>query len=674
MSQLTTLLRNQVTESSDYESFYAQQRERNHRYYSLQPMGNEREGYSQYIDPSVFESVEDKKAVYHQTFLSSRQPVRFSGPDHMQSAAMTAYVQKVLRQNKIEDLLPAGWHDAFVGKKMVVWLDWKRNRETVTLQFNGTPTAQANEAIGQLGEIVDVDSTQLESVPIQSLMGQVQYVHNGSVKVQIDKSYVCVELVQPEYAFRDNTQTYARDAGWNSRRMDMSRMALVEWGFDPAMIKNAHLEDATGKSITEQSARTGAPSTTVQARAREPRQANATIYQTRATLAPEDLPDDLAKYLQATDIAMYDIYWTGNDILMWADGTPAIRKIEEMDVYEWSEYKIAHSATGLCTADLECHQQKASSSIKRGVMDNMNLTNNPRWEANTDALRNPEDLYDNPIGGVLETDGVAPGNVLPLAQPQLSPMVFGVLQMLDRDSEARRGMSDLASGMNQGALTNQNADSLIERLSNAGMRRVAMGARDFAATMYGEIMRGIVRLARQHDKSQDQKEAGGQMLVIAPAQWKDDPDLEIDEALTPDEARELAMQLMAMDGRIKSDEELQLLYSMEEKHRLWDTVYELLGVKDATRFLAPPGSPQVKQRMQLRQQQQTAQQQAQQKAAQFQEQVLQDQLDLGWQALNNKIMDTLHDNELDDKKHLTDTYFQRQELALDRMKLLGNPM
>jgi DNA-binding transcriptional LysR family regulator len=65
---------------------------------------------------------------------------------------------------------------------------------------------------------------------------------------------------------------------------------------------------------------------------------------------------------------------------------------------------------------VESSIQKASSSLKRGVLDNMSITNNPRYEANTDGLKDARDLFDNAIGGVIETDGMPVGQIKALEQ------------------------------------------------------------------------------------------------------------------------------------------------------------------------------------------------------------------------------------------------------------------
>lgn len=669
MSSLINLLESQIADSDVNSSQDGEQRERNHRYYAMQPLGNEREGYSQYVDPSVFESVEDKKAVYSESFLSSRQVVRFNGTSQEESAAKSAYVQRVLRANNYTDLFRDGWHDAFVAKRMTVWVDWKRDREEVTLQFMGAPSAQVSQELQQLGEIVSINRDQLQSFPIPSI-GPQQFIHTGLVVVQIDKSYIDLELVQPEYVMRDQNQTYARDAMWNSIRKDMSKLMLINWGFDPDQVDKLDKDYRWGSS-DEDTARKSFEGSQGQSRgSRLGDQEEVTIYKTRTWLTPEDFDgvEGLESFEPEPSAAIYEIYWGHGKVLMWNDGEPAVKIVEEMWVYEWSEFKVSHAANSLCTADVEAHQQKASSGLKRGVMDNMNITNNPRYEANTDGLKDPRDLFDNAIGGVIETDGLPVGQIKALEQPQLSPLVFGVIQMLDRDSEARKGMSELATGMNMGAVNNQNADRMIERLTAAGARRVAMGVRDFANTFLIPMLQCIVKVGMQYDKSQSVMESGGKQIPISPSQWSDDLEMEIEVALTPEEAQNMTMRLLAIDARINADPDMKPLYGLKQKHALWDTVYELMGVKDSTKFLVSPESAEVQQSIQMMQQQaQEAQKKADDQIA-WQKLALQDQLDLGWASLNNKILDVEHDNKLDDKKFVTETVFRGKELQLEQQQ------
>ena len=606
MSSIITLLEDQITESDTTESLVGQQRERNHRYYALQPLGNEQEGRSQYIDPAVFGSVEDKKSVYSESFLSSRQVVRFNGPNKDESDAKTAYVQGVLKNNNYTEIFRDGWHDAFVAKRMTVWVDYRKDSEEVTLNFTGAQSQAVNQQLAQMGEILNVNRDGLQSHPIPSI-GQQQFVHTGTLVVEVDKSYIALDLIQPEYVMRDPTQTYSRDALWNSARMDVSRMMLVDQGFDPDFVAKLDLDYRWGTSEEDHARKSyDSSATNTQSAGRKGDQGEVTIYKTRTWLSPEEA-SDIDGLEPANSAAIYEIYWGHGEVMYWADGTPAAREMDDMAVHEWAEFKISHAENALCTADVEAHQQKAGSGLKRGVMDNMNITNNPRWEANPDGLRDMRDLRDNAIGGIIETEGPI-GQVKALDTPMLSPLVMGVMQMLDRDSEERSGMTDLARGMNMGAVNNQNADSMVERLTSAGERRVAMGVRDFANTFFIPLMQCIVKFGMKYDKSQKVLEAGGKQIPIAPSQWQDNEhEMEIEVALTPSEAQDMTNKLVALDARMSQDEDLKPLYGAKQKHAMYDTIFELMGVKDSTKFLASPESPEYQQFLQA--QGQEAQQQ-----------------------------------------------------------------
>jgi hypothetical protein len=666
------MLEQQISESDTTSGEVGGQRERNHRYWSLQPLGNEQRGRSHYIDPRVFAAVESKKGVFSETFLSNRQVVRFNGANQDESDAKSAYVQKVLKSNDYHALFRDGWHDAFVAKRMTVWVDWRRNHEPETFTFSGAPEAAVNAALSKL-DIVELVESTLETKQMPTINGGQQVFVTGEITVLVNRGYLELDLIQPEYVMRDPSQSYCGDAMWNSARMDISRVMLVEWGFDPGQVAQLDSDYRWG-SNSEDYARKQHDGSFSTANSQRGDQQEVTIYKTRTWLSPEDFDSvaGLEEFEPESGAAIYEIYWGLGKIMNWADGTPAIKPMYEMAVYEWSEFKVSHAENGMCTADVEAHQQKAGSQLKRGVIDNQNITNNPRWEANVGALRDARDLYDNAIGGVIETDdGIPVGQVKALAQPQLSPVVFGVMQMLDKDSESRSGMSDLARGMNQGAITNQNSASMIERLSSAGSRRTAMSARDFATTFMVPMMQCIVKIATQYDKSSSVTESGGRPVQIVPASWGEDSEMEVEVALTPEEAQTMAKGLIMMNGQLSADEEMKPLYGLQQKHALWDTVYELIGVKDSTKFLAAPETPGVQQMLAARTQSLNEQREQQNQALQFQRLAAEDQLRLGWASLNNTMIDKQHDNDLADDKFDADTYFREQELKLEREQKRG---
>ena len=180
----------------------------------------------------------------------------------------------------------------------------------------------------------------------------------------------------------------------------------------------------------------------------------------------------------ADGVKLYEIHWSCSEVLRWKDGTPAMREVDTIPFFEWAEVKISHSADGTCTADVMSETQKTQSILKRLVIDNQQMRNTTRYEATVGSLKNPRDLLDNTIGGVIWSR--QPGSVTPLATPELSPLTMNAVQMLKADGEERNGMSGLSKGMEMGAVNNQNASDMVSKLTSAGQRRVTMAARDFA--------------------------------------------------------------------------------------------------------------------------------------------------------------------------------------------------
>lgn len=233
-------------------------------------------------------------------------------------------------------------------------------------------------------------------------------------------------------------------------------------------------------------------------------------------------------------------------------------------------------------------------------------------------------------------------------------------------------MSSLAKGMNSDVIKNQNADSMIERLTNAGTRRVTSAARDFANTFLVPLMQCVVRLAMKHDQTQDQMESGGRVIQIAPQQWQDDVlDMDIAVALTPDEAQTMAQRMVMLHQLKSQDEAIGPMYGPQQRHAFYDTLYELIGVKDATPYLLSPESPQYQQVMAQQQQNMQMQQQMAQEDRAFQKHILDQQAAQGWAKLNNDIMDTVHDNELDDQKFVHEVRTDNAELALEAEQQRG---
>ena len=675
--RLVYTLETQVNESETSAYRVGEQRERNHRYYSLEPLGNEVKGRSHYISPDVLDAVEGKKAIFSETFLSNRNVIEFtdcSYPD--EGIAKTEYVNKVFRMNQYESLFRDAWHDAFVAKRCVMLAEWTDDTKETDITTQQTPVPLLNQQLQQMGDVMDVDTSQAQMAMLpMGPMGQGVPAISGPITVVRDDSHVKLTLVPPERYFRDPDVAYGEDGAWRCIEEDVPRGVLLERGYDEEQVMKLQI-DYRFRSDEEDAARKAHDHSWTRRRQhnRIPEQEQVSFYRTWTWLrADEELFADLElSFEPANGYRLYEIHWTAGEVLMWADGTHAVKELQEVGIFEWSEMKVSHAENGLCTADVVAHTQKTTSALKRLIIDNQNMANASRVVARVNGLKNPRDLLDNKIGTTLWAN--MDNAVVPLPQPMLSPLTMDTLAMMKSDSEERSGISGLAKGMNTDAVKYQNADNMIDRLTTAGQRRVTMAARDFANSFLVPLAQFIAHTAMREDEGSYTAEIQGRMIQITPSQWQDE-DLTVDvaTALTPDEGQRMAQQLLMLNTMLSQDPQMALSYGMPQKHALYDMVFDLIGISDTSNLMLPPQSQQFQQAAQAQQQQMQQAQQKQDQLLGFQLQTTQQQIGLAqsadrreWQKFQwNQTQDVV-DNTLDQDKQDWTEDKEQQELDIER--------
>ena len=666
--RLVNLLEGQLNETDVSSSEVGEQREANHRYYAMQPMGNEQVGRSQYVSPDVLDSVEGKKALFAETFLSGRNVVKFlpNGPgDELEAEKRTAYVDRVFKRNKMYDKLRDSWHDAFVAKRCVFLVEWREQTELRYLDVEQATEVQVMALIQQQGDVVDYDGSGLQMEFMPTPMG-VMPVASGTLIVEVDTSHVEVRLCQPERFFRDPNNTYIWQSAYATYEEDLTRGEVIDRGFDEEQVMGLST-DYRWRSEEEDSARKAHDSSWTRRRQhkRSDEQETVSYFTTYSWMRLDTEDFDLDLNFEPIGVQLYKIQWAHGEILRWPDGTHAISVAEEIPFFEWTEMKVSHAEHGMADADVMRPTQKTQSVLKRLVIDNNNMRNTSRYEAVYNAVKNPRDLLDNKIGGVVWSRAI--GSVAPLATPELSPFTDSLMERLDRDGERRSGESRLARGMNQDAVRYQNSEGMIDKLTNAGNRRVMRAARDYAQTLLAPLSNYIYRIGARHDKKVMMVEAQGQMMPASPAMWEDrDQQVSVHTALTPEEGRRYAADLQSFDVAVRQDPEMAPLYGLSQRHAVWDEILDALGVSDSTRFLLRPDDPQVQQGMMQNQAVAQDQQQKQEFITMEQVRLADSQDKLSWQRLNLDATDKLRDFNQTQEKQEHDMEMDEEELELEK--------
>jgi hypothetical protein len=584
----------------------SEQRQRNHIYYGLEPVGPIQKGRSDYTSADVLDSVESQKAFYLEAYASGRSVVQFLPEDDrdQDNGLATKYVERQFWDyNEGYQLLRDGLHDAFVAKRMVVKVDWEERKSTVQREFQGASPVQI-PGLQQRGNITSIQ---------QAAQG-----FSGTLEEEQDQGKVCVDLIQPERFFRDPNATYIKESMFCGYQEDIARHDLVSEGFKEEEIAELNL-DYRFRQNEEDAARKDHDSTWSRARRhkRSPEQELVTVYHSWAYL-------DLSQFLPSnteTNIAgtrLYHFVWSQGELLT----LPGMdQKWEEVDQYpflEWVQYKISHAEHGLCEADVEATVQWTKSALSRLIIDNQASVNTTRWKAKSGFIKNPRELLDNKIGSVLWVKSME-NSLEPLPTPPLSPVSFSVLEMLDIEKENRNGLSRLAKGLSGDAISHQNADNMIERLTNASNRRVLRGVRDFAESFLKPLFIRIYELGAKNDQRIHLLQSQGQNVQMGPQQRriKQRTLMNVNVATAPDQGREQAMFMLQLHSMMSQDEQLRSVYSLPQKVALIDDVMDLMALPENYKYLAQLDSPQVQQAQQMSKQMQQMAKQMQAMQAQL---------------------------------------------------------
>ena len=665
MQSLIKALDAQLIEADSTTTEAGSQRQVNHERYSMQPLGNEMKGRSHYIDPSVMDVVESKKAFFRETFFSGRKVVKFRPTENesaQQADSKTAYVERQLKANDWYKIFRDCLHDAFVAKRCVLHVEWTNDEDVTMLSVAQATPEQLQWQLSYHPETIDIDAEAMEQNPDGTI--------TGTLRLISDSSKVKLRLIRPESYYRDPEADYPEDSAYLAFDEIVTRGSLLKEGFDPDQI-NKLSADSKHRSSEEDSSRnrhSGAYTST----RKHNREGSQETLNTKWSYSWMNMSEHVEDY--PDEVRLYKVRWCDSEVLRYEDGRHAIEEVSEMPFFEWEQYKIAHASSGMCDADVVGPVQKQLSNFKRLVIDNQQMANTSRYSVLVNGVKDIKPLTDTTIGGVVPV--LRQDAITPLPAPQLSPATMPAVEMLEADKEARSGNTRLAKGMNKDAMSEQNASSMIERLTNSANKRIAGEARDFAETFLVPLMRYIYCLGVRHDKETYQLEVGGQQTQASPQEWAEPaPHADVAVALTPDEGTKQAMALAQMHQMLAQDPVAGQLYGVSQRHALFDQMFDLLGVDDASRFMMTPGSEEFMQSMQQQQQQLMMQQQQIQQQQMLQQQLMQSADQREWERVkmdNSKtqmeLMDTAADNSREDERLSHTKVYDFAKLGVERDK------
>lgn len=591
-TELKSIIQREINDSAGYiGGDLSDQRTQAMDYYLGEKFGNEEEGRSQVVSRDVADTIEWIKPSLLKTFAASDQAVRFDpvGPDDEEQAEQeTDYCNHVFYKENEGFLVLYTWiNDALLQKNGIVKVYWDETEEVTREAYRGLDDDELVKLL-QDPELEPVEHEEEQALSVvQTEQGPVEQpvtVHNVVFRRTRKKGQVKVEPVPPEEFLinRDHNSLTVHDAAFVAHKVEKRVSDLIEQGYSRKLIESLPSDDSKGDT-TEEIARNHLSDESTSTTRNDLSMRKVRVYECYIRVDYDG--DGIAELRKVT--------YAGNEIL----------DNEECDRIPFEAITpviLSHKFFGLSIHDLVNDIQLIKSTLWRGMLDNLYLTNNPQVEAAEGV--NLDDLLVRRPGGVVRSR--VPGSVNTLDVPFVAGASFPMLEYLDTVRHQRTGISENMMGQNQ-AMLNDTAHG-IERLMSAAEARVELIARIFAETGIKGMFRQIHELLQKHQDKPKVVKLRNKWVPIDPREWRVRMSMTAKVGLGTGDRLKMAQamgEVLGMQEKLMAGGADGVLVTHKNIYNAVNDYAKFQGLNDAQGYFTDPESPEAQQALQAKSQQ-----------------------------------------------------------------------
>ena len=564
--ELVSRIKNEITDALGYGDELSKQRESAMEYYYSLPFGNEVEGRSQYVDSTVQDTIEWIKPSLMRVFASGDDMVKFTphGPEDVAASAQaTDYVNYVFQKdNPGWEILYSWFTDALLQKNGIVKVWWEEYGAAEREEYHNLEEMELQSLI-ENPNVEVVEHTQHGEGLHDLVILRTDY--GGKVKI---------ENVPPDEFLISREAKDIQDARFVCHRVIKTLSELREMYPDEDLDENnlgSGEEDADILS-GERQARFDFDNTAYFGVGNsEPEDALKTYWLHESFVRTDYDGDGIAELRKVCTVGDYVL---------------ANEEIDNVPFVSITPIKIPHKFFGLSVADLVTDLQLYKSVLMRNLMDNMYNQNFGRY-AVLEGQANLDDLLTQRPGGVVRVK--SPNAVMPLTTPPLEPYSFQMLEYLDGIRESRAGVSKMAQGLDENALTSHTTATAVNVVMNNAQSRVELIARQFAETGVKDLMKRIYELLLKYQDKGRVVMLRNEWVSVRPDMWNDQMDCTVSVALgngSKDQQMAHLSQIMsfasqAMQGGLS-------IVTEQNIYNLGAALIKAMGYQNVEDFLTPP--------------------------------------------------------------------------------------
>ena len=550
-------------------------RERAQKYFDGAVDLSHEEGRSKVVSTKVRDVVRGAKPGLMRVFLNNDKFVEFI-PKNIEDVAnaeqATAYTHWVFDKVGGYNVLSNAIHDSLVKKVGIVKVWWNN----ATVAESHTYENLSDEEVEMLtadDEVEVIEHSQELTMEMDEMGIEVsRNVHSMLISHKYEEGEMVIEGIPPEEFFIDGSAKSIDDAYIVCHKSEKRAGDLIAMGFDQDVIDGLVGEDDDSNNEGEE---------------------KLLRFGENADSDDEAVNDPSMRAIIVTEAYL--------KIDIEGDGVPTLHKFlcggtnyEILEQEPWDKAPFAdfhvdpepHAFYGRSLAELVMNDQDTTTSVLRGILDNVALVNTPRLEVNEDLVI-MDDVLNNEIGAVIRSEQI--GSVNPLVVPFVAGSTLPALQYLDMLVEEKTGISKMSMGLNADALQNTTATAAaITQQASAG--HVEVMARNLAEGMK-RLFQLMLHVSIKNSPDEQMMRLNGEFISVDPQVWNSSMDMQINVGLGTGQEDVKAAALMQT---FQTQQQIWQTYGPTNglvtmtmmRNTLADTL-SLSGIKNADRYYAP---------------------------------------------------------------------------------------
>jgi len=593
-TEVEGIVQDAIAQAVDFvESEITQDRIKAQRYFDGEVDIGYEDGRSSVVATKVRDTVRAVKPSLMRVFMSTARPVEYipKGPEDVAFAEQaTDYMHYVFNQNDGFRVLNDAFHDALIKKQGIVKVYWETKYRTETYSYTDLSQEERDYILSDVG--ISVIAEEMTMSVEMDEMGMEVELPSYSLKVSraIPEGSLKIESVPPEEFFVNSQARTLDDAYVVCHRTEMRVGDLVAMGYPFEEVYDLDsLYGASDISEAEDIERRGYSQDDYEDQSGDPAMRNVAITEAYMRL---------------------DVDGTGVPVLhrmICGGSTYKLLDFERVDEVPFAVFEVdpePHTMYGRSLAELIMDDQDAATSIIRGVLDNVAMTNNPRIGI-VDGAVNIDDVLNNEIGAIVRMR--QPGAVQDLAVPFTAGQTLNALQYMDALVEQKTGVTQNVA-LNPDAMQSTTAAG-VQATVDAAAAQVEVMVRNLSEGMR-RMFGLLLRLHVKHTDEEQLMRMNGQFVPVDPRVWNADMDVQVNVGLGTGREMEKAA---ALQGILAVQQQVYQNYGpmngLVSLTNIRNTLADVLaasGVRNAERYFAPI-TPEIEQQMLMMQQQQQAQ-------------------------------------------------------------------